>query len=428
MIEPQHRSSTLNLLRKQKMARSAHAYVRGSTLKFYEWLDESAARIPQGPPVWICGDCHIGNLGPLADAKGRVAVQIRDLDQTVIGNPAHDVVRLGLSLASAARSADLSGVVTSRMLEALARGYILALQSNFDVAVDLTHKPKHVRDLLKTSIRRRWQHLAAERIQDVKPRIPLGRRFWPVSDEEREALASMFGTEKMRRLITSLKARDPSAAINMADVAYWVKGCSSLGRLRFAVLLRIKDGKDISHCLVDVKEGTAAVAPRAENSNMPSNNALRVVTGAKALSPNLGGRMLATRFLKKSVVVRELMPQDLKIEVEELEEAEAVRLARYLAYAVGRAHGHQMSAEDRAAWIKELLRHTADNTSIPMWLWASVIDLMGIHEAAYLQHCREIAGSHWPATDGPESPKCHSTRPFFLIPGDGGNTPKSLKS
>ena len=80
------------------MARSAHAYVRGSTVKFYEWLEASAGKVPEGPPIWICGDCHIGNLGPLADANSRVAIQIRDLDQTVIGNPAHDLIRLGLSL------------------------------------------------------------------------------------------------------------------------------------------------------------------------------------------------------------------------------------------------------------------------------------------------------------------------------------------
>ena len=82
------------------MARSAHAYVRGSTVSFYEWLESSRrVKMPEGPAVWICGDCHVGNLGPLADTKGRVLVQIRDLDQTVIGNPAHDLVRLGLSLA-----------------------------------------------------------------------------------------------------------------------------------------------------------------------------------------------------------------------------------------------------------------------------------------------------------------------------------------
>jgi len=116
---PRERAARLIATRNLKMARSAHAYVRGSTVKFYDWLGSSSGKIPEGPPVWICGDCHMGNLGPLADAKGRVAVQIRDLDQTVIGNPAHDIVRLGLSLASAARGSDLSGVTTARILEQL---------------------------------------------------------------------------------------------------------------------------------------------------------------------------------------------------------------------------------------------------------------------------------------------------------------------
>ena len=93
MITPDQRAVYLLETRNLKMARSAHAYVRGSTSKFYEWLEASPTGVPVGPPVWICGDCHVGNLGPLADAKGRVAVQIRDLDQTVIGNPAHDLIR-----------------------------------------------------------------------------------------------------------------------------------------------------------------------------------------------------------------------------------------------------------------------------------------------------------------------------------------------
>ena len=57
-----------------------------------------------------------------------VDVQIRDLDQTVIGNPAHDLIRLGLSLASAARGSDLPGVTTAHMLEQMVSGYSLALR------------------------------------------------------------------------------------------------------------------------------------------------------------------------------------------------------------------------------------------------------------------------------------------------------------
>src|SRR6476620_5158722 len=82
------RSTVLNQCRNLKMASSAHAYVRGNTLKFYEWLAEADnRRIPEGPPVWICGDCHVGNLGPLADTEGQIDIQIRELDQSIIGNP-----------------------------------------------------------------------------------------------------------------------------------------------------------------------------------------------------------------------------------------------------------------------------------------------------------------------------------------------------
>jgi hypothetical protein len=53
------------------MARSALDYVRGSPMQFYEWLEKGSAAIPEGPEgpeVWICGDCHVGNLGPVANA------------------------------------------------------------------------------------------------------------------------------------------------------------------------------------------------------------------------------------------------------------------------------------------------------------------------------------------------------------------------
>src|SRR6202453_3511090 len=193
MTKPQERQKILAQARNLKMVRSAQAYVRGSTVKFYEWLDSShRCQFPEGPPVWICGDCHVGNLGPVADAKGRVLIQIRDLDQTVIGNPAHDLVRLGLSLASAARGSDLPGVTTARILEELIAGYETALVVDFDK--DKSHRPKSIQALLAESTRRRWRHLAEARLDTVKPTIPLGKRFWALTPQERKALSQMFSS------------------------------------------------------------------------------------------------------------------------------------------------------------------------------------------------------------------------------------------
>ena len=70
MTNPDDRQRMLTQTRNLKMAQSAHAYVRGSTVEFYEWL-ESTGRggLPEGPSVWICGDCHVGNLVPLVCTK-----------------------------------------------------------------------------------------------------------------------------------------------------------------------------------------------------------------------------------------------------------------------------------------------------------------------------------------------------------------------
>src|ERR1700689_38142 len=180
MIKPDDRERILTQTRNLKMAQSSHAYVRGSTVSFYEWLESSRrVTLPEGPPVWICGDCHVGNLGPLADTKGHVLVQIRDLDQTVIGNPAHDLVRLGLSLASAARGSDLPGGTTTRILGEVIAGYQNALSANF--ATDKSYRPKTIQRLLAQSPRPRWRPLAQDRLDTVKPTIPLGKRFWALT-------------------------------------------------------------------------------------------------------------------------------------------------------------------------------------------------------------------------------------------------------
>ena len=170
-----------------------------------------------------------------------------------------------------------------------------------------------------------------------------------------------------------------------------MKGCSSLGRLRYAALMRVGQGKRASLCLVDVKEGVTAAAPRAVKVEMPRDNASRVVTGAKALSPNLGKRMMAARLLDKSIIIRELMPQDLKIEINRLSRLEAMELARYLASIVGRAHGRQMDSGQRRAWRADLAKSHKAAVEAPSWLWASVVELIALHEAAYLDHCRRFA-------------------------------------
>ncbi len=387
---PDDRGPLLNALRNEKMAESAHAYVRGSTVKFYEWLASSSrVMVPEGPPVWICGDCHVGNLGPIAGADGVVEIDIRDLDQTVIGNPAHDLIRLGLSLAMAARGSDLPGVTTAHMLERMMEGYEAALaDADPDISAPM---PETVRLAMRQAAGRSWKHLADERIEGVEPTIPPGKRFWPLAKEEKQAIRDLFAQDEVRALVTSLRKRDDGAGISVMDAAYWRKGCSSLGRLRFAVLVAVGKGKAVRHCLMDIKEAVAAASPRSAEAKMPRDNGERVVEGARHLSPALGARMLPLRLLDRAAFLRELLPQDLKLEIEHLTREEAMQVAEYLSAVVGRAHGRQMGSMDRKAWAAELGRNRSKTLDAPSWLWLSIVDLVATHEAAYLEHCRRHA-------------------------------------
>ncbi len=392
------RQPHLTMQRDTKMAASAHRYAR-----FYDWLDSARATLPEGPHIWICGDCHVGNLGPVAHADGRVEIEIRDLDQTVIGNPAHDVIRLALSLAMSARASDLSGLVTAHMVEAVVHAYEAALSRRAKrtrAAQVVSNHP--LRLVMKEAAHRSWRQLLSERLGHPGERlIPIGKRFWPLTATERKAIDVLFARESVRKLVTSLKARDDDSEIEVVDAAFWVKGCSSLGSFRAAVLTRTRGKghkgkkhtaeKSSAYSIVDIKEALPACAPRSKKAGMPRHNGERVVTGARHLSPFLGDRMMHETILDKTVFIRELMPQDLKIELDGVTAADAVDVARHLASIVATAHARQLSPEDAKKWLAELRRSHSKTIDAPSWLWRSVVELAGVHESAYLEHCKKIA-------------------------------------
>lgn len=398
--EVDDRSQVLERARNKKMARSPHAFVRGSTVQFYDWLASiEDSRLPQGPAVWIGGDCHVGNLGPVAGATGRVRIQIRDLEHTVVGNPAHDLIRLALSLASTARGSRLPGITTVRMLEAIMDGYECAFEHDFDEADEDVHQPKSVQLVMKRALKRTWKQLAKERIKDTRPTIPLGKKFWPLSEEERQDIEALFHEDAVVRLATMVRSRDEDARVEVIDSAYWKRGCGSLGRLRYAVLVGVTDSQseDTDVCLMDIRGAVDSAAPAQADAPKLEDNAQRVVEGARHISPFLGERMRATRLGDQPVFIRELLPQDLKVEIDHLTTKQAMKAARFLATVVGFAHARQMNSPARAAWRDELGCSRSKTLDAPSWLWSSVVELLAAYEKSYLEHCRRYAVAGVPA-------------------------------
>jgi uncharacterized protein (DUF2252 family) len=92
--------------------------------------------------------------------------------------------------------------------------------------------------------------------------------------------------------------------------------------------------------------------------------------------------MLATRLDDKSVVICELLPQDLKLEIDQLMREEAITVARFLAGVVGHAHARQPDDATRRKWHSELGSRRSKTLDARSWFWTSIVDLIASHESA----------------------------------------------
>ena len=75
--------------------------------------------------------------------------------------------------------------------------------------------------------------------------------------------------------------------------------------------------------------------------------------------------MTTGKIEQRSVFIRELLPQDLKLEIERLSVPDAKKAASFLAGVVGKAHARQMDTATRNSWAKELERQRSKSLDAP---------------------------------------------------------------
>ena len=400
---PKERAQHLATLRAWKMAVEVHAFVRARADLFYEslaaGLDDG---IPGADPIWISGDAHGENLGAVADVHGNASLDLNDLDETVLGWAAHDVLRLALDMTVAARSyEELRGVETIAIVASVLEGYCEALfRRSADRAAALRKPPIQLRKLLRRTTRETRASLLNRRVPLVngQRRFVHGPRYFPINKTERRAVEELIAAPEVRMLVASLTDAAPDSPVQVIDSAFRVAGTGSLGCFRTAALVHVGKPKrrpgDDHLRLIDIKEALPARAIRHPDATTPSDEAERVVCGARALVPAFGDRMVAAEMLGVRVVVRELMPQDRKVRLAVLKRGEAAPIARTLGAVIGRAHGRQMSPDVAAEWAAQLRPKGSVNGKPPAWLWEALIELVGIHERAYLEHCAAFAAEH----------------------------------
>lgn len=358
-----------------RMLTSPLAFLRGAAPLFYDLL-ESMPELAHGPPGegWITGDLHLENFGafkPQAHFEdGEEAVfDLNDFDDCTIGPLRFDVLRLTTSLILAGRQLGCDGRRSLYLCDELIGSHATHLRRKSA----LPPEPPCVQLLVKTASNRPRQVLLDARTEVVKGerRFTRGARYKDLKPDVMRAVPKAF-----EAYIHGLD-HPKKHVFEIVDAAFRVAGTGSLGCLRVAILVRGKGGKD-GHWVFDMKsEGAPSSAAIVKMPKM--NGAERVLSGMRAClgsPPILAG---TTHLLGMPMLVRRLTPQEDKLDLTKIEDAELDALVKYLGALAGRAHRKGATNSPKAAWkdteLATLLEHA--------------IRLAGIHESTYLAIANE---------------------------------------
>jgi uncharacterized protein (DUF2252 family) len=367
-----------------RMTASPLAFLRGAAPLFYELLaaHPTLAEGPRGKG-WIVGDLHIENFGayrpdPLAEkaARSRVAFNLNDFDDAVVGPWRYDVLRLTTSLLLAGRELGASG---PRALDLCAR----MIASYVGAAFHGERAPR--RPPVVAALAERVAQRTRRALLDARTTLVGGERRFVRGERYRDL--ERPSPKKVQRAVDEyaqgLDERDRLRKDErvVLDFALRVAGTGSLGGLRIAVLLRGKGGPD-GAWIFDMKEqgvpSPAALVRRSALAPAP-----RVVTAFRAAIPE-PPRLLGTATLDGlSMFVRKLTPQEDRLDLSNLLDPDLDPLATYLGALVGEAHARARTAllgSERpvAPWSAAEQEQMLDRA----------IAIAGIHESTYLALCR----------------------------------------
>lgn len=364
-----------------RMSASPLAFLRGSAPLFFEVL-RTETDLGDGPAGdgWLVGDAHVENFGAFrprrpapdeGDAPEEVIFDLNDFDEALIGPFRLDVLRLTTSVLLAAREFRSDGRRALGLCDHLLENYEHALFND-------TPRPAPPRPVAalqaKVSRRSRKELLAARtELQDGRPRFTRSERYLDLAPE---TIAQI--TDALELYFKNLDEVERPAPKNreLVDAAFRVAGTGSLGLLRIAALLRLKEGG--SPLVFDLKEqhtpAASALVPPPKNLGP----AERVVSAALRCLERPPRRLAVTTLGAIPMLGRQLTPQEDKLNLSRIVDADLEPLIGFLGALLGRAHRRGASHLPTDRWSKDERDALLDRA----------IRLAALHEAVYLWYCR----------------------------------------
>lgn len=348
----------------RRMATTPQGFFRGSPQLFYQDLARlDAEALKRGPKALLLGDLHLGNLGAVVKADGKLGWGLVDVDEAAVGSVHAELRRMATSIRLAGTEAGLGEGQVDDLVARFTKAYRQELERLAKGKGKPGDLPKVVEAFLddaKGKRRGTW-------LDELAPKGPGGRRF--ARNEKALEVPEATADEVLAAFQAYRHGLPKDEAASLAghravDVVAPIAGVNSLGRRRYRVLAVDKDGGDA--LVFELKEQLAPAMAGVVPQPAVASQAGRARQAATALNghrqPFLGETRLAGPGAGDGTfLVRRLEPWAGSIEAAKLGNHELEKLVEAAGEVVARGHagGAAIGLADASAILADLGKRKA---------------------------------------------------------------------
>jgi uncharacterized protein (DUF2252 family) len=341
----QGRDPDLLQLKYRAMRADVFAFFRGTCHLFYQgWPTKTP--LDETPPVWICGDLHLQNLGSYKGDNRLVYFNINDFDESALAPCTWDLARFLTCLLVSAPILKIKSAKAVKLCSYFLDVYARTLTKCQVRPLDQANAVGLAKTLLFQTLKR-----PRKEFLDARTELVGHHRKLRIDHTHTTAI-----TEAERAEISALMERwrteqpDPQF-FKVLDAAHRIAGIGSLGVERYILLVEGKSSPDQNY-LLDLKAETNSSLQPYLRLRQPQwvNQAERAATTQRWVQGIPPALLAAVELGGNAYVLRELQPIEDKVNLQplygnfrELEQLVKI-IAKVVAWGQLRSGGHQGSA------------------------------------------------------------------------------------
>jgi len=292
-------------LKYEAMAENLFRFYRGTNHVFYEDLAK-ADTMPFSPTAWISGDLHLENFGTYKSDNRLVYFDLNDFDEALLAPALLELARMTTSIFIAFETLNINQRKALNMAQLYIKTYAATLKAGKPNYIEPQTAKGIVSEFLSVVSKRKQKEILEKRTILKKKKLEI------LSDDPRHFPLKPTTKEALFDHITNWLKNNGDSPYNyrVTDAVFRVAGTSSLGLMRYAILLKSRNGAGEKYILLDMKQSARPSLLPFVNIPQPlwKTESERIVSIQHIMQNRPPALLSTTDFQGASFVIQEMQP------------------------------------------------------------------------------------------------------------------------